>query len=169
MARSCCSNAIAQPCRNCTPMRRMRLGSRYQRRLRRPIKECGEFATSHGRARGSGSGIVAAQTCTGKGPVHVRFGSKADICGATSHVCFAPDSDRESGLPQKVMSALSGHRRTYSITSSAVVRSDGGTVRLRAFAVLRLIARSNLVGCSTGKSSGLSPFNILSTYLAARR
>ena len=36
----------------------------------------------------------------------VRFGSKADICGATSHVRFTPDSDRESGLSQKVMSAL---------------------------------------------------------------
>jgi hypothetical protein len=37
---------------------------------------------------------------------HVRFGSKADICGATAHVRFTPDSDRESGFPHKVMSAL---------------------------------------------------------------
>ena len=37
---------------------------------------------------------------------HVRFGSKADICGATSHVRFTPDSDRESGFLRKVMSAL---------------------------------------------------------------
>jgi len=36
----------------------------------------------------------------------VRFGSKADICGAISHVRFTPDSDRESGLPQTFMSAL---------------------------------------------------------------
>jgi hypothetical protein len=36
----------------------------------------------------------------------VRFGSKADICVATSHVRFTPNSDRESGLPQPVMSAL---------------------------------------------------------------
>ena len=27
----------------------------------------------------------------------VRFGSKADICGATAHVRFTPNSDRESG------------------------------------------------------------------------
>jgi hypothetical protein len=27
---------------------------------------------------------------------HVRFGSKADICGATNHVRFTPNSDRES-------------------------------------------------------------------------
>ena len=38
--------------------------------------------------------------------MNVRFGSKADTCGATSHVHFTPDSDRESGFPRKVMSAL---------------------------------------------------------------
>src|SRR5262249_55594444 len=38
----------------------------------------------------------------GPGPL----GSKADMCVAKSDVCFTPNSDRESGLPQKVMSAL---------------------------------------------------------------
>ena len=38
--------------------------------------------------------------------IRVRFGSKADICDATAHVRLAPDSDRESGFPQTVMSAL---------------------------------------------------------------
>jgi len=38
--------------------------------------------------------------------MHVGFGSKADICRATAHVRFAPDSNRESGFPHKVMSAL---------------------------------------------------------------
>src|SRR5262245_26803926 len=38
--------------------------------------------------------------------MHVRFGSKADICAATSHVRFTPNSDRESEIPQKAMSAL---------------------------------------------------------------
>jgi hypothetical protein len=37
---------------------------------------------------------------------NVRFGSKADICSATIDVRFAPNSDRESVFPQKVMSAL---------------------------------------------------------------
>ena len=37
---------------------------------------------------------------------NVRFGSKADICSAKRHVRFAPNSDRESGLPQTVKSAL---------------------------------------------------------------
>jgi hypothetical protein len=37
---------------------------------------------------------------------HVRFGSLADMCGANGHVRFAPNSDRKSGPPQNVMSAL---------------------------------------------------------------
>ena len=37
---------------------------------------------------------------------HVRFGSLADICSAKGHVRFTPNSDRESGFPQTVMSAL---------------------------------------------------------------
>ena len=36
----------------------------------------------------------------------VRFGSKADIGAATSHVRFTPNSDRESDIPPKAMSAL---------------------------------------------------------------
>ena len=39
----------------------------------------------------------------------------------------------------------------------------------RAFAVLRLIASSNFVGCSTGRSPGLAPLRIRSTYTAVRR
>jgi len=37
---------------------------------------------------------------------NVRFGSKADMCGAKRHVRFTPNSDRESRHPQTVMSAL---------------------------------------------------------------
>jgi hypothetical protein len=37
---------------------------------------------------------------------NVRFGSKADMCAAKRHVCFTPNSDRESEIPQKAMSAL---------------------------------------------------------------
>src|SRR6516165_206002 len=56
----------------------------------------------------------------------------------------------------------------HSITSSARARSEGGTVRPSAFAVLRLITSSTLVACSTGRSLGLAPRNILSTYSDAR-
>ena len=27
------------------------------------------------------------------GPLHVRFGSKADVCSALAHVCFVPKAD----------------------------------------------------------------------------
>src|SRR5262245_37391673 len=43
----------------------------------------------------------------------------------------------------------------HSITSSARTSSVGGIVRPSALAVIRLMTRSNLVGCSTGRSAGL--------------
>src|SRR5207247_1839078 len=57
----------------------------------------------------------------------------------------------------------------HSITSSARASSVGGTSMLRAFAVLRLITSSYLVGFCTGRSAGFSPFRMRSTYPAARR
>jgi hypothetical protein len=50
------------------------------------------------------TGIVATLACVEEGDV--RFGSKADICAAKTHVRFTPNSDRESEIPQNVMSAL---------------------------------------------------------------
>src|SRR5262249_11705929 len=55
----------------------------------------------------------------------------------------------------------------HSITSSARASSVGGISWLSILAVLRLITNSNLVGCSTGRSPGFAPFNILSTNVAA--
>ena len=52
-------------------------------------------------------------------------------------------------------------RRAYSITSSASARSVGGMLMPSVWAVLRLMTSSNLVGCTTGKSAGLSPLRIL--------
>jgi hypothetical protein len=51
----------------------------------------------------------------------------------------------------------------HSMTSSARASNDGGTVRSSVFAVVRLMMRSNLVGCSTGMSPGFAPRTILST------
>jgi hypothetical protein len=48
----------------------------------------------------------------------------------------------------------------YSITSSARASSEGGTVRPRALAVVRLMTIANLVDCMTGRSAGLAPFRI---------
>src|SRR4029079_11465667 len=67
------------------------------------------LAPSHCLPRGSREGIVPTRGSTLKGVArdqHVRFGSKADICVAKSDVRFTPNSDRESGLRQPVMSAL---------------------------------------------------------------
>jgi hypothetical protein len=45
-------------------------------------------------------------------------------------------------------------RASYSIASSARTRNDSGILRPRALAVVRLMMKSNLVGCSTGRSAG---------------
>ena len=57
----------------------------------------------------------------------------------------------------------------HSITSSARASNRGGMVSPSALAVIRLMTRSNLVGCSTGKSAGFAPRKTLSTYSAPRR
>src|SRR6266480_5210390 len=48
----------------------------------------------------------------------------------------------------------------HSITSSAATCSVSGTFMPSAFAVFRLMTSSNLVGCRTGNSAGLSPLRI---------
>src|SRR5262249_40606230 len=57
----------------------------------------------------------------------------------------------------------------HSITSSARASSVGAMLIPRALAVVRLMMRSNLVGCSTGMSAGFAPRKILSTNSPARR
>ena len=73
-------------------------------------------------------------------------------------------------IPQPLgeLAALVAHAR-YSMTWSARPSSDCGIVRPSAFAVLRLMTSSNVVGSSIGKSPGFAPFRTLSTYRAARR
>ena len=48
----------------------------------------------------------------------------------------------------------------HSITSSASASSLAGISSPSTFAVLMFITRSNLVGCTTGKSAGLAPWRI---------
>src|SRR5262245_14274585 len=57
----------------------------------------------------------------------------------------------------------------HSITSSARSRNDSGMASSSALAVVRLITRSNLLGCSTGMSPGFAPRRTLSTKSAERR
>jgi hypothetical protein len=56
---------------------------------------------------------------------------KADMCGATSDVCYGPKADMMPG---------------YSTTSSTIESKPAGMARPNAFALLRLITNSNLVG-----------------------
>jgi len=49
---------------------------------------------------------------------------------------------------------------TYSMTSSAMASSVGGTSRPSALAVLILINSSSFVACCTGRSAGFSPFRM---------
>ena len=56
----------------------------------------------------------------------------------------------------------------HSMTSSARASRVAGTMIPMAFAALTLTINSKRVGCSTGRSAGLVPLNILSTYVANR-
>ena len=91
------------------------------------------------------------------------FGSLADILRCGSYVRFTPNSGHVQYISPCLLCANSGHRAVQSITWSARASSAGGTVRLSALAVLRLIASSYLVGACTGRSAGFSPLRIRST------
>jgi hypothetical protein len=66
---------------------------------------------------------------------------------------------RMSALLPKADSCTAA-KGSYSITSSARARTDGGTARPSVLAVLRLITSSYLVGACTGKSASLSPLRM---------
>jgi len=53
-----------------------------------------------------------------------------------------------------------GAAKSYSITSSAVASSDGGTSIPSVRAVLRLMMKPSRVGCCIGISAGFSPRNM---------
>jgi hypothetical protein len=67
-------------------------------------------------------------------------GGQRDTLWSTGHPPIPP----KSGLYH--FADLRGIGAVYSITSSAVASSVGGTSRLSVLAVLRLITNSNLVG-----------------------
>jgi hypothetical protein len=53
----------------------------------------------------------------------------------------------------------------HSITSSARISNDGGIVRPRVLAVLRLMVSLNRVGCMTGRSAGFEPWRMRAVYV----
>jgi len=84
-------------------------------------------------------------------------------CRLTARVRLSLDNDAKSlalaarsprhGYSPGNSKRASDTRPDYSITSSAQASRVGGTVRLSVFAVLRLTAKRNLVGCFTGSSA----------------
>ena len=66
-------------------------------------------------------------------------------------------STSRTGLEQLQKSSV------YSITWSASESMAGGTARPSALAVLRLMTKSNLVDCCTGRSAGFSPLRMRPT------
>ena len=81
---------------------------------------------------------------------------------------LTPRLSVSADIPVRQQSASSGREqvqqsRGYSIVSSAVASSVAGTSRPSAFAVLRLITSSYLVGACTGRSAGFLPLRMRST------
>jgi hypothetical protein len=119
------------------------------------------------------AGPQAARPGVGCGPRYTVTKVGKSDCEGTFAGAFGNDEDapasetlHDSG-PSRSRHAVgrfdpeAAIRLSYSTTSSARARIEGGTVRPSALAVLRLTTSSNLVGCSTGRSAGLAPLRIL--------
>ena len=103
--------------------------------------------------------LIATRALTDRKQLSPRFVRKRHLgCGRT-------DAANETNVHEVSPNAV----ESYSITSSARVSTAAGMARPSALAALRLIERSNLVGCSTGRLAGFSPLRILPTYSPIRR
>jgi hypothetical protein len=117
--------------------------------------------------RGAKTALCSTAKSGGRGPVrvnslHYRTATLpsaspqlAESIRAAKRFRVVPigDLSRCSNVPGKI---------SYSITSSAVERSVGGTVRPSALAVLRLMTNSYFVGACTGRSAGFAPLRMRS-------
>src|SRR5262245_52722225 len=125
-----------------------------------------EFPPPHLLPPRLGQQIVAIFTRAKKGPMSA-LGQKQTCASQKAMSALPPIA---TSIAFFGMSALgkSGHRAFYSI-NSASDNIDAGIVNPRALAVVRLMTKSKVVGCSMGSSLGFAPRKILSTYSAARR
>jgi hypothetical protein len=69
---------------------------------------------------------VFADQCPGDATKDVRFGSQADVCVATSDVCFTPDSDHESGHVPMVIVCFALESRHVQCNGSCLLRANSG-------------------------------------------
>jgi hypothetical protein len=151
------------------------------------VKLVGTRSADYIRASGHCGCIAMGQASTRKQAVYMaapeRF-AESQICScdagtvhtwpiseATEAACRCSDRGHSfragSEVPRRLVTQrdrlsvrIDAARKVYSITSSAILSSDGGTVRPSDLAVLRLMTNSNLVDCITGRSTGFSPLRI---------
>ena len=96
-----------------------------------------------------------------RGQYHALIGRSAEVRLPSEtlhdhgHPGTAASANRDQSAPQQKVA--------YSMISSAVASSVGGTSRPSALAVLRLITSSYLVGACTGRSPGFAPRKMRST------
>jgi hypothetical protein len=93
-------------------------------------------------------------------------GSEAAVLAMGSRTSGSPltaDTSPRCREPPGCADACTAAKQSYSITSSARSKNDSGIVRLIAFAALRLMTSSNLVGMTTGRSVGFSPLRMRPT------
>src|SRR5262245_19114465 len=81
----------------------------------------------------------------------LRFDCCVFLFYSFSAVTFATQSCQKRAVSNR------SKQCAYSITSSAVASSDGGTLRPSIRAVEALMTNSNLLACKTGRSPGLAP------------
>ena len=108
-------------------------------------------------------GIVHEQTVIAARSMTETFLNRLSIADRCP---LSPHKRRKS---EHFLTAASCHNRTkciaaknsaYSITSSAMLSSVGGTVRPSILAVWALMTSSILLDCTTGKSAGLVPLRM---------
>ena len=111
--------------------------------------------------RGLSSRWLVSPTLTVYG-VGVRLGVNHVDSAMSSLRPLLLQERRKSGRAGKSEKANIGHQPTYSITSSARAIRIVGTSKFKARAVARLSTNSYFEACSTGRSAGFAPLNILS-------
>jgi hypothetical protein len=88
------------------------------------------------------------------------LGQKQTSMTSPRNVRFIPESGHWVSVFGCPLCAKSGHRTSYSITSSARPRSGNGIEIPSALAVWALMTSSNFVACRTGRSAGFSPLRM---------